>query len=164
MFSCYPDPNQCFFKWIRIRGKKSKWIRIRPNAVDPDCCYFMIIRNSSVVYFQICLGKYSHYTNAILVSFLIIDGNPIILLCYHFTIPFRIHLQCFKTCPVLLLRTRTKRSNSQKIPPLAQRTSSKLPGDIRILGKLRWMTLMHRLDRKFDNLIEFFNKEMARPD
>ena len=32
-FWCYPDPNQCFLKWIRIqirfRGKKSKWIQIR---------------------------------------------------------------------------------------------------------------------------------------
>ena len=35
-FWCYPDPNQCFLKWIRIRirGKKSKWIRIWIRSGD----------------------------------------------------------------------------------------------------------------------------------
>ena len=48
-FLCYPDPNQLFLKWIRIREKKSVWIRIRQNAVDPDpdpkCC-FPSLRNN----------------------------------------------------------------------------------------------------------------------
>ena len=30
-----PESKSMLEKWIRIRGKKSKWIRIRPNAVDP---------------------------------------------------------------------------------------------------------------------------------
>ena len=34
LFWCYQDPNQCFLKWIRIREKKSKWIRIWIRSGD----------------------------------------------------------------------------------------------------------------------------------
>ena len=45
VFWCYLDPNQCFYKMDPDPGKDievdpdpekgSKWIRIRPNVVDP---------------------------------------------------------------------------------------------------------------------------------
>ena len=31
----YPDPNE-YFEWIRIREKKSKWIRVRKAALKKE--------------------------------------------------------------------------------------------------------------------------------
>ena len=50
LFWCYPDPNQCF-KWIRIREKKSKWIRCEDwSGSGSGQMQWIRIRNADINY------------------------------------------------------------------------------------------------------------------